>query len=107
MDSIKTDVCNCLNLQNNRLHEIALEDIQLTPPIQKNIYKTIANLFAADVPTATDPAALMLPMGDITCKGYWVENTKELVLYVWLGEQSKAIVVPKSGWFLRTDIIVH
>ena len=107
MDNIKENVCDCLKLNKNRLHEIELEDIQLTPPIQKNIYKTIANIFTADAVLAADFTNPFPPLSDITCKGYWVENTKELVLYVWMGDQSKAIIIPQTGWFMKANIVVH
>jgi hypothetical protein len=43
----------------------------------------------------------------IPCKGFWVENTKDLVLYVLNGNQSKAIVVPKNGWMIRDSITIN
>ncbi len=109
MDTRKSDVCECLDLNQSRLHEIELEDIKLEPLIQQNIYKTIAKMFTPEgdcgAELCMDPP--LLPLGEITCKGYWVENTKELVLYICLGEQTKAIIVPKNGWNLRKDITIH
>ncbi len=107
MDSIKADVCESLKLNQNRLHEIELEDIQLAPLVQKNIYKTIAQIFTPDTAAVSEAEPKLFPIGDITCKGYWVEKTKELVLYVWLGKQSKAIIIPQNGWFLRSGITIH
>ncbi len=107
LDTVKSDVCDCLKINHNRVHEIELEDIQLEPVVQKNIYKTIAKMYSpeAEIDPAAEPA--LIPLGEITCKGYWIENTKELVLYVWLKDQSKAIIVPKTGWDLRSDITLH
>ena len=107
MDPVKAEVCDCLKLNRNRLHEIELEDIQLAPLVQKNIYKTIAQMFTPNESLDLNAESTLFPIGEITCKGYWVEHTKELVLYVWLGDQSKAILIPKNGWFLRADIVVH
>jgi hypothetical protein len=49
----------------------------------------------------------MLHTDDIAYKGFWVENTKELVLYVWVGNQSRAIIVPQDGWTIRDDITIN
>jgi len=107
MDTLKSDVFEWLKLSQNRLNEIELEDIQLEPFVQKNIYKTIAQMLSLEKPVDQGLEQSMIPTGDITCKGFWVENTKELVLYVWIGDQSRAIIVPQDGWNLRDDIIIN
>jgi hypothetical protein len=43
----------------------------------------------------------------LPCKSFWVEDTKDLVLYVWDGNQSKTIIIPRNGWTIRDDITVH
>ncbi len=40
-------------------------------------------------------------------KSYWVEDTKELVLFIWNVSQAKTIVIPREGWMLRDDITIH
>ena len=107
MEDVRSDVFEWLKVGQDRLNEIELEDIQLDAVVQKNIYKTIANMLSLEKPSEESPAQPMVPTGDITCKGFWVENTKELVLYVWIGDQSKAIIVPQNGWNLRDDIIIN
>jgi hypothetical protein len=37
--------------------------------------------------------------------GFWVEGSKELVVYTWVGRQLKAIVVPYGAWSVRDDIL--
>ncbi len=107
MDTVRSDVVEWLKVTQNSLNEIELEDVQLEPFVQKNIYKTIAKMLSLEKPVEQAPEKTMLPIGDITCKGFWVENTKELVLYVWIGDQSRAIIVPQDGWNLREDITIH
>ncbi len=107
MNSLKSDIIDRLMTDQNRLHEIELEDIQLEPVVQKNIYKTIARMFSPEAPIDPVDWQILRPIGEIACKGYWVEDTKELLLYVWIGEQSKAIIIPKDGWDIREDIIFH
>jgi hypothetical protein len=107
MEDVKSDVFEWLKIGPDTLNEIELEDIQLEPVVQKNIYKTIANMLCLEKPGEEAPAQAMVPTADIICKGFWVENTKELVLYVWIGDQSKAIIVPQNGWNLRDDIVIN
>jgi len=107
MENVRSDVFDWLKVGQDALNEIELEDIQLEPVVQKNIYKTIADMLCLEKPSEESPVQAMVPTGDITCKGFWVENTKELVLYVWIGDQSKAIIVPQNGWNLRDDIIIN
>ena len=40
MDTVKSGVLESLNVEQNSLNEIELEDVQLEPVVQKNIYKT-------------------------------------------------------------------
>ncbi|SPD74738.1 hypothetical protein PITCH_A330003 [uncultured Desulfobacterium sp.] len=107
MDSNKSHDFDWLKTADTKLNEIELEDIQLDSGVQQNIYKTIAQMLAIEKPYDEARIRGMLPIGDITCKGFWVENTKELVLYVWVGDQSRAIVVPRDGWSIREDITIH
>ena len=41
------------------------------------------------------------------CRGYWVEDTRELVLYLRINSQLKAIVIPNDGWAVREDITLN
>ena len=107
MENVRSDVFDWLKANQDTLNEIELEDIQLEPVVQKNIYRTIANMLSLEKPNQETLVQSMVPTGDITCKGFWVENTKELVLYVWIGDQSRAIIVPQNGWNLRDDIIIN
>jgi len=107
MDTVKSDLFEWLKISQNKLNEIELEDIHLEPFVQKNIYSTIAQMLSVEKPTEQAPEQTMIPIGDIVCRGFWVENTKELVLYVWVGDQSRAIIVPQEGWNLRDDLIFN
>ena len=107
MNTVKSDVFDWLEVSHKNLNEIELEDIKLEPLAQKNIYKTIAKMMSLEKPEDEFSEQPVLPTDDITCKGYWVESTRELVLYVWIGDQSRAIIVPQDGWNIREDIIIH
>ena len=107
MHTVKSDVFDWLEISQKNLNEIELEDIKLEPLVQKNIYKTIAKMMSLEKPGDECSEQPVLPTDDITCKGYWVETTRELVLYVWIGDQSRAIIVPQDGWNIREDVIIH
>ena len=107
MDIVKSDVVDWLKISQKNLNEIELEDIKLEPSAQKNIYKTIAKMMSLEKPGDEPVERPLLPMDDITCKGFWVDNTKELVLYVWIGDQSRAIIIPQDGWDIRDDIVIN
>ena len=107
MNTVRSDVFDWLEVSHKNLNEIELEDIKLEPLAQKNIYKTIAKMMSLEKPEDEFSEQPVLPTDDITCKGFWVETTRELVLYVWIGDQSRAIIVPQDGWNIREDIIIH
>lgn len=107
MDNDKAHAFDLLKTTESTLNEIELEDIQLDSVVQQNIYKTIAQMLSLEKSDGEAHIRGLLPIGNITCKGFWVENTKELVLYVWVGDQSRAIVVPQDGWGIREDITIN
>jgi hypothetical protein len=107
MNTVKSDVFDWLEVSHANLNEIELEDIKLERLTHKNIHKTVAEMMSLEKPEDEFSERPVLPTDDITCKGYWVENTIELVLYVWIGDQSRAIIVPQDGWNIREDIIIH
>ena len=107
MNTVKSDVFDWVEVSQKSLNEIELEDVRLEPLVQKNIYNTIAKMMSLEKPVDPSTEQLVIPTGEITCKGFWVEHTKELVLYVWIGDQSRAIIIPQGGWNIRDDIIIN
>ena len=107
MNTVKSDVFDWLEVSQKSLNEIELEDVRLEPLVQKNIYNTIAKMMSLEEPVNPSTDQPLIPTGEFTCKGFWVENTKELVLYVWIGDQSRAIIIPQDGWGIRDDIVIN
>ncbi len=107
MDNIKPNIREWLDVSQNRLNDIALEDVKLEASIKQTIHKAISQMQSLNNLVDQPTEQTRLQTDDITCKGFWVENTKELVLYVWVGNQSKAIVVPQEGWTIRDDITIN
>ena len=107
MTTVKQRLSEWLNLEQKNLNEISLEDIEFMEVEEQKVNQEVAQLLSfsnrgdrcgnKDVPQ-TD---------SIPCKSFWVENTRDLVLYVWNGDQSKTIIVPQNGWTIRDDITVH
>ena len=107
MTSVKQRLSKWLNLEQKNLNEISLEDIEFMEVEEQKVNQEVAELLSfsnrgdrcgnKDVPQEDS----------IPCKSFWVENTRDLVLYVWNGDQSKTIIVPQSGWTIRDDITVH
>lgn len=107
MINIKQQISRWLNVGQETLNEIELEDIEFAEFAKQNINTAVAQMLSIDnhinMPSVPD----MNQTNFIPCKGFWVENTKDLILYVLNGNQSKAIVVPKSGWMIRDSITIN
>ena len=106
MKRIKKTVSQKLDISTDQLIEISLEDIEIEQASQYRIYKALHDMaLLSDFYTAAsapDKDHLGVP-----CTGFWVADTRELVLFAWCQHKSKTIVVPAEEWFLREDITVH
>lgn len=107
MNTVKQQLIEWLDLEQNSLNEISLEDIELAELIQKNISTTISKTFFQNHSDLIPSPSAIFELNGIPCKSFWVEQTKELVLYVWDDFHSEAILVPHDGWMLREDITIH
>jgi hypothetical protein len=103
---IKHTVSLCLDIAAERLNEISLEDIEIEQDSQERIYKALYEMALGGVLDRRRPDCDEAPAG-VPCTGFWVEDTRELVLFAWSHERSKTIVIPPGDWFLREDITVH
>jgi len=107
MTSVKKRVSKCLHLEQKNLNEISLEDIEFMEVEEQKVNQEVAQLLSLSN-FGQNCGKRNIPQSDsIPCKSFWVENTKDLILYVWSGDQSKTIIVPQSGWTIRDDITVH
>ena len=108
MKDIKRHLCKIFKIEKNKLNEISLEDVELEEGAQHDINSTVArmlsfnsNSFHAVVKSASHAAGVM------PCTSFWVEHTKDLILYIHIGNQSRAIVVPSDSWMIRSDITIN
>jgi hypothetical protein len=107
MANVKRRISEWLNLEQRSLNEISIDDIEFGVVEEEDINKEVARMLSLCKNSPHSADQTMQQMDGIACKTFWVENTKDLVLYVWNGNQSKAIIVPRNGWAIRDDITVH
>jgi len=105
--SIKKHLSESLQIESRFLNEISLDDIVIAEAVRHNIRDALMELMLfsspqADLKIETSPESDRLP-----CKSFWIENTKDLVLFIWNDVHSEAIVVPQEGWMIRNDITIH
>ena len=106
MKRIKKAVSLALDIAAECLNEISLEDIEIEQDSQNQIYKALYDMALRGVIEGNRPEPEGLPTG-VPCTGFWVEDTRELILFAWSQDSTKTIVIPPGDWFLRDDITVH
>ena len=106
MEMIKEKISQWLNIEQGILNEIEIEDIKLEPSVENKIDIEVSRILAL-LNIDNKNSDLISKEGRMVCKSYWIETTKELVLYVWIGKLPKTIVVPEGSWTLRDDITYH
>ena len=106
LNRIKNTVSQALDIATDQLNEISLEDIEIDQASQHRIYQTLYDMAMLSELYANMPVCEENGMG-VPCTGFWVEDTRELILFAWSEFKSKTIVVPPEEWFLREDITIH
>jgi hypothetical protein len=103
---IKTTVSQSLDITTDQLNEISLEDVEIDQASQDRIYQALFNMaMLSDL--SLNRMDLKETCPGVPCAGFWVEDTRELVLFAWCEYNTKTIVIPPNKWFLREDITVH
>ncbi len=106
LEQIKASVSRHLQVKHERLHAIALEDIEIERQSQVRIYDALYELAVmAEIGGQHDFTGTESP--GVPCTGFWIEGPGDLILYAWNNYRSRTIVVPRSEWFLREDIVIH
>jgi hypothetical protein len=107
MTDVKKRISEWLNLEQKSLNEISLEDIEFGEVEEQNINEEVEQMLSFNKHGDWNENNTMPETNSLPCKSFWVEDTKDLVLYVWDGNQSKTIIIPRNGWTIRDDITVH
>jgi len=107
MPSLKKYISECIDLDQSCLNEISLDDVRFEENTLTCIRSTVMQMLALYDPF--DPAVelTMHYNKGVPCIGFWVENTKDLVLYFSIEKHSKTLIVDKDGWMVRDDIIIN
>ena len=103
---IKHTISLALDIAAEQLNEISLEDVEIEQDSQDHIYQVLYDMVLKEGVEGypRDPDAS--PKG-VPCAGFWVEETQELILFVWNRDWTKTIIVPPGEWFLRDDITLN
>ena len=106
MDDVKRQISEWLKITTGNLNEISLEDIQFEPVMQESINNAVIELFSISqqIKQPGCPDLHTYSGEGNPFQGFWLEKSKDLVVYTWIGNQLKAIVVPKGCWGVREDI---
>ena len=107
MFDVKQQVSEWLSVDQNYLNEIALEDVEFEEAAQQNINRTISQMLLNNEPVSQIANQITLLAEGLPCRSFWVENSKDLVLFVWNGNHAKTIVVPHGTWTIRNDITIN
>jgi len=107
MENERQQISQWLKVEQHCLNEIALEDVRFMPTVEDNIGNAVVQMLSLDQKTANSAGLSTYQADAIPCKGFWVEETKELVVYLRICKQLKAIVVPHEGWKVREDVTMN
>jgi len=107
MSSLRKHISQCIDVDKSSLNEISLDDVRFEENTLLCIRRAVRQMLALYDPF--DPAIerTMLYKNGVPCIGFWVENTKDLVLYFTMEKYSKTLIVGKDDWIIRDDITVH
>ena len=106
-NDLKKRISKWVNIERNRLNEISIEDVKLNPAAQLRVGRIVSEMLASEFPILSLRDSQTLLADGIPCKGYWVENTEDLIIYLRVHDFSRTIVVPRSCWIVREDITIN
>ena len=108
MHRLKELIRDLFEIEIDALHNIEIQDIEFAPLARREIGKTVGEMSAPMELPSDMAGGLDLPSDNsVQCRGFWIESTKDLVLYLWDGDQSKMILLGSNHWTLRNDITIH
>ena len=107
MDRLKELISELFEIDLDCLHNIEVQDIEFEPLARQEIDKAIVEMSSLIESTSDIEKQFMPPKSGINCQGFWIEDTTDLVVYLWDGFQSKAILLGSHNWAIRSDITIH
>ncbi len=103
----KQQISDWIQIDKNSLNDISLEDVEMSAYALENIESATLHMAGTTLDEDTTEDLKTVLETYLACKSYWVEHTRELVLFIWNTSQAKTIVIPEEGWMLRDDITIH
>jgi hypothetical protein len=108
MHRLKELIRDLFEIEMDSLHTIEVQDIDFAPTAKREIDKTVGEMsslmgLSFDSPGGPAPSCAE----SVQCQGFWIESTRDLVLYLWDGYQSKMMLLGSNHWGLRGDITIH
>ena len=107
MSSLKKHISECTDIDKNSLNEISLDDVRFEKNTLICIKRAVMEMLAFCDPFEASVERTVQSEQGVPCIGFWVENTKDLVLYFPLKKYSKTLIVDKDGWMIRDDITIN
>ena len=104
---LKQLISQWVNVEQNLLNEISMEDVKLNPSAQLSVGRIVSDMLASEYPVLSFQDSQALLADGIPCKGYWVEHTEDLVIYLRIHKFSRTIIVPRNCWIVREDITIN
>ena len=106
-NDLKQRLSRWVNVAQIRLNEISIEDVRLNAVAQTSVNRIVSDMLRSGYPHLSLQDSQALLADGIPCRGYWVENTEDLVIYLHIHKLSRAVVVPRSCWIIRDDITIN
>jgi len=108
MHRLKELIRDVFDVEMDSLHNIEIQDVDFTPLARREIDKTVGEMSSlVEMPIDVPGGRMLSPEETVRCEGFWIEKTRDLVLYLWDGYQSKMILLGSNNWGLRSDITIH
>lgn len=107
MSSLKKHISKCIEIDQIRLNEISLKDVWFEENTLICIREAVLHMLESYYPFDPDINRKVLNHEGVPCKGFWVENTKDLVLYFTIEKNFKTLIVDKDDWMVRDDITIN
>ena len=107
MSILKKNISECIDVDQISLNEISINDIWFEENTLICIREAMMHMLDSHYPFDPDINRKILYHEGVPCKGFWVENTKDLVLYFTIEKHFKTLIVDKDDWMVRDDITIN
>lgn len=105
---IKPLISEWLEIDPRELHKIELEDIRLTDEAEVNLNTVISQMIDDSISVTATAGELLAQIDQlIDCRGFWLESSRDLLLYLQVWHQAKTVLVPHRFWRVRRLPSIH